>query len=175
MKIKKALIFGISGQDGSYLANFLIKKRYQVDGVSKSFKYKNLKILKIQRKIKIFKYPKKIDSLLKKNYDEIYFLGGQSNVFKSFSDRELTYNSQIKPLIPILENIRMKKIKSKFLYASSSEIYGNYKNKKRKDENSFKQPVSPYGLSKLIGFEIIKSYREMFKIPVCSVIFFISA
>ncbi len=172
MKIKKALIFGISGQDGSYLANFLIKKRYQVDGVSKSFKYKNLKILKIQRKIKIFKYPKKIDSLLKKNYDEIYFLGGQSNVFKSFSDRELTYNSQIKPLIPILENIRMKKIKSKFLYASSSEIYGNYKNKKRKDENSFKQPVSPYGLSKLIGFEIIKSYREMFKIPVCSVIFF---
>ena len=172
MKIKKALIFGISGQDGSYLANFLIKKRYKVDGVSKSFKYKNLKLLKIRRKIKIFKYPKKMDSLLKKNYDEIYFLGGQPNVFKSFSDRELTYNSQIKPLIPILENIRMKKIKSKFLYASSSEIYGNYKNKKRKDENSFKQPVSPYGLSKLIGFEIIKSYREMFKIPVCSVIFF---
>ena len=172
MKIKKALIFGIICQDVSYLANFLIKKRYKVDGVSKSFKYKNLKLLKIQRKIKIFKYPKKMDSLLKKNYDEIYFLGGQSNVFKSFSDRELTYNSQIKPLIPILENIRMKKIKSKFLYASSSEIYGNYKNKKRKDENSFKQPVSPYGLSKLIGFEIIKSYREMFKIPVCSVIFF---
>ena len=172
MKIKKALIFGISGQDGSYLANFLIKKRYKVDGVSKSFKYKNLKLLKIQRKIKIFKYPKKMDSLLKKNYDEIYFLGGQSNVFKSFSDRELTYNSQIKPLIPILENIRMKKIKSKFLYACSSEIYGNYKNKKKKNENSFKQPVSPYGLSKLIGFVIIKSYREMFKIPVCSVIFF---
>ena len=172
MKIKKALIFGIGGQDVYYLANFLIKKKYKVDGVSKSLKFKNLKLLKIQRKIKIFKYPKKMDSLLKKNYDEIYFLGGQSNVFKSFSNQEMTYNSQIQPIIPILEHIRMKKIKSKFLYASSSEIFGNYKNRSKKNENSFKQPVSPYGLSKLIGFEIIKSYREMFKIPVCSVIFF---
>ncbi len=172
MKKKRALIFGISGQDGSYLANFLIQKGYRVDGVSKNLKFKNLKILKILTKIKIHQYPKKYDSLLKKNYDEIYFLGGQSNVFKSFSNRELTYRSQIQPLIPILENIRMKKIKSKFLYASSSEIFGNYKNKSKKNENSFKQPVSPYGLSKLIGFEIIKSYREMFKIPVCSVIFF---
>ena len=110
MKIKKALIFGIGGQDGSYLANFLIKKKYKVDGVSKSLKFKNLKLLKIQRKIKIFKYPKKFDSLLKKNYDEIYFLGGQSNVFKSFSNQEMTYNSQIQPIIPILEHIRMKKL-----------------------------------------------------------------
>lgn len=172
MKIKKALIFGISGQDGSYLANFLIKKGYKVDGVSKSLKLKNLRLLKIKKKIKFYKYPKKIELLLKRNYDEIYFLGGQSNVFKSFSSREITYNSQILPLIPILEYIRMKKIKSKFLYASSSEIFGNYNNKNKKDENSIKQPVSPYGLSKLIGFEIIKSYREMFKIPVCSVIFF---
>ena len=131
MKKKRALIFGISGQDGSYLANFLIQKDYRVDGVSKNLKFKNLKILKILTKIKIHQYPKKFDSLLK-NYDEIYFLGGQSNVFKSFSNRELTYRSQIQPLIPILENIRMKKIKSKFLYASSSEIFETIKKQIKK-------------------------------------------
>ncbi len=172
MRAKKALIFGISGQDGSYLARFLLKKKYEVNGVSKTQNFRNLKKLKVFDKIKVFKYPDKFGSLLKKNYDEIYFLGGQSNVFKSFSKQNLTYKSQIQPLIPILEYIRKKKIKSKFLYASSSEIFGNYKNYKKKNEESFKQPISPYGLSKLIGYEIIKSYREMFSLPVCSVIFF---
>jgi len=170
--MKKALIFGITGQDGSYLAKYLISKKYQVFGVSKKKNFKNLKNLKIFQKIKIFSYKNKLDTILKRNFSEIYFLGGQSKVFSSFIYEDITYSSQINPVIQILEHIRKQKNKSKFLYASSSEIFGNYKNFMKKNENSYKDPISPYGLSKLIGFEMIKSYREMFKLPVCSVIFF---
>ena len=164
MKFKKALIFGISGQDGPYLAKFLLKKRYQVSGISKLKRFKNLKKLGIFKKIKLFSY-QDINYLLNKNFDEIYFFGGQSNVVKSFKHEDLTYKSQIEPLVIILEHIRNNKIKSKLLYASSSEIFGNNKIM-RKKENSYKQPISPYGLSKYIGFEVIKSYREMFGLPV---------
>lgn len=172
MKMKKALIFGITGQDGSYLANHLIKKKYKVFGFSRKKNFKNLKKLNIFKLVKIYSYKKNINKILIKNFDEIYFLGGQSNVLKSFNNHDLTYSSQIQPIISVLEFIRNQKKKSKFLYASSSEIFGNFKSHLKKNEKSFKQPISPYGLSKLIGFEIIKSYREMFKLPVCSVIFF---
>lgn len=173
MKPKKALIFGITGQDGSYLAKYLLRKNYKVDGISKKLNTKNLTTLKIKNKIRIFKYNQNIIKLLKKNnYREIYFFGGQSNVVKSFSEKKITYNSQIKPFIPVLEYLRINESKAQFLYACSSEIFGNFEFKKKKNENSFKQPISPYGLSKLIGYEIIKSYREMFKVNACSAIFF---
>ena len=77
----------------------------------------------------------------------------------------------INPLRIILEFIRKQKKKSKFMFSASSEIFGsNYKKKLK--VNSTKNPLSPYGLSKLIGFEIVKSYREMFNLPFFSIIFF---
>jgi GDPmannose 4,6-dehydratase len=175
---KKILIFGITGQDGAYLANLLLKKNFIVHGTSRTNKNwdRNLNKLSITKKIKIFKINKKNNSiydLLKNNYNYIYFLGGQSSVNKSFVELEKeTFDTQIIPLKEVLEYIRKQKLpKSKFLFASSSEIFGDQK-KTRLNETSTKNPNSPYGLSKLIGLEVIKSYRNMFDLPVFSIIFF---
>ncbi len=172
---KKALIIGISGQDGTHLASLLLEKNYIVHGICRS----NLTFLKkknLLKRVTIFKVKKinekNLKIILNKNYNEIYFLGGQSNVFKSFSKTEETYDSQILPIVSIINFIKDQKKKSKFIFASSSEIFGHKKNKKKLKENDEKNPLSPYALSKLISFEIIKCYREMFKIPVCSAILF---
>ena len=91
----------------------------------------------------------------------------------SFKKSSETYESQIKPLKLILDFIvKQKTKKTKFLYASSAEIFGRINNKQIINEESKKKPISPYGLSKLIGYEIVKSYRQMFKIPVSSAILF---
>ncbi len=174
---KKALIFGITGQDGSYMAKLLIEKNYSVYGICRKKNYKNLKALNLLTKVNLYILPKlnelKIYQLLKKNFNEIYFLGGQSSVNDSFLKRVETYESQISPLKVILDYIvQQKGAKSKFLYAGSSEIYGNANYNKKLTEDDKKKPVSPYGLSKLIGYEIIKSYRTMFNIPVCTAILF---
>ncbi len=173
---KKALIIGISGQDGSLLAKHLLKKNYLVHGILRN-SYKNLKILKILQEIKIHKLKiiseKKLNLILKKNFDEIYFLGGQSSVIKSYKKIYETYSSQLEPVRIILNFIhKQKKKKSKFLFAGSSEIFGDINGKNSLTLDSKKKPKSPYGLSKLICFEMIKSYREMFKLPVYTVIMF---
>tara|TARA_B100000965_G_scaffold403292_1_gene431053 strand:+ start:753 stop:1694 length:942 start_codon:yes stop_codon:yes gene_type:complete len=177
-KIKKALILGISGQDGTHISDCLLKQNIEVHGVSrkKSNWSNNLKSKNILKKVKVFRLRKNLSNLiriLRKNYDYIFFFGAQNNVFKSFNKLEKnTFESHIKPLQIILEYIRKQKsFKSKLLFASSSEIFGYHANKKL-NEKSEKNPLSPYGLSKLIGLEIVKSYREMFSLPVFSIIFF---
>ncbi len=175
---KKVLIIGISGQDGSYLSKYLLKKKFIVHGISRKKKgwSKNLKILNIFNKVKIYKENnnyKNLNKILKKNYFHIFFLGGQSSVVKSFDNLEIeTFDASITPLKIILEFIRNQKLKkTKLMFAASSEMYGDHK-KKKINENSPKKPISPYGLSKYIGYEIVKSYREMFDLPVYSIIFF---
>ena len=177
MKTKTALIFGVTGQDGSYLASYLIKKKYKVSGIYRRKTFINLKKLNLLKKIdlKLVKNieKKSIKKILENNYDEIYFLSGQSSVTLSFDKSAETYESQIEPLKVILDYItNQKNKKTKFLYASSAEIFGNIHNKKKVNEKSKKKPISPYGLAKLIGYEIVKSYREMYKIPVCTAILF---
>ena len=177
MKTKTALIFGVTGQDGSYLARYLIKKKYKVSGIYRRKTFINLKKLNLLKKIdlKLVKNieKKNINKILENNYDEIYFLSGQSSVTLSFDKSVETYESQIEPIKVILDYItNQKNKKTKFLYASSAEIFGNIHNKKKVNEKSKKKPISPYGLAKLIGYEIVKSYREMYKIPVCSAILF---
>jgi len=174
---KKALIFGITGQDGAILSSILLKKNYEVHGVSRKNKYLNLLKLDIKKKIKlnIIKNSEtnNILKILNKNFSEIYFLGGQSSVFNSFNDIRETYDSQIKPIKVILNFIlKQKGKKTKFLYAASSEMFGQKKTKEKLKESSIKDPVSPYGLSKLISYEIIKQYRNTYKLPVCSAILF---
>ncbi len=172
---KKALIIGISGQDGIYLSKILLSKKYNVYGITRG-NTKNLIKSNLINKLKLFVLKdindKNLLSVLKKFYHEIYFLGGQSNVKKSYNLQEETYNSQIEPVKIILEFIRKQKKKSKFLFAASSDMYGQKKTKKKIKEIDEKNPVSPYAMSKLICFEIIKSYRNMFNLPVCSVILF---
>ena len=175
---KKILITGITGQDGAYLAKLFLNKKFIVHGTSrqKGDWAKNVKYLNISNKIRVYRTDKKFNNLnkiLSNNYDYIFFLGGQSSVIKSYGKLEHeTYDSQIIPISIILEFIRLQKTKkSKFMYSSSSEIFG-YQKKTKLNEKSKKNPQSPYGLSKLIGYEIVKSYREMFNLPVFTIIFF---
>ena len=174
----KVLIYGISGQDGSYLAKKYLDKKFIVHGISRKIgKWdKNLKYLDIKDKIKIFKINKNFNnlhSILKNHYKYIIHLGGQSSVIRSYSELEQeTFESQILPLQIFLEKLRnQKKNKTKLMFSSSSEIFG-YQQKVRLNEKSLKIPQSPYALSKLIGYEIVKSYREMFNLKVFSIIFF---
>ena len=173
---KKALIFGITGQDGAILSKKLLEKNYEVHGLSRKKNYKNLSKLNIKKKINLYllkNNKKKFLSILEKNFDEIYFLGGQSSVINSFNLVEETYESQIFPVKTILDFIFSQKgKKSKFLFAASSEMFGQKKEGHRIKESDEKNPLSPYGLSKLIAYEIIKEFRITHKLPVCSAILF---
>ena len=111
------LICGISGQDGSYLANNFLKKKYIVHGTSrkKNGWDKNLKKLSIDKKIKVFRVNKNygyLNKILKNKYKYIFFLGGQSSVIASYAKLEQeTFDTQILPLKIILENLRRQKKK----------------------------------------------------------------
>ncbi len=175
---KKILIFGITEQNGSYLAQlFLKKKNYIVYGATRKKKFLNLRKLNILKSIKIkiiknFNNEFQIKKLLKKNFNQIFFLGGEQNISESFFKKEYeTYESNIIPVKTILEFIKTSQKKTKFLFAATREMYG-YNKKTKISENSQTNPYSPYGLSKIACFEFIKSYREMFNLPVFSIIFF---
>ena len=174
MMKKKVLIFGITGQDGSYLAKEFLKKNYLVYGVSRFNNLKNLKKIKIANFVNIFflkKFSvKNINKILNKKFDSIYFFGGQSKVTKSYKEDKETFESNIIPVKTILEFIKNNR-KIKFFFASSGEIFGN-QNSKKINEDSIKVPLSPYALAKLTCLELIRSYREMFKLKVGSFIFF---
>ncbi len=179
MSKRKALITGICGQDGTYLAKFLLEKGYLVEGGDK---YKNrqnlwrLKKLNLINKIKILKIDlldeKLINQIVKKGkYDEIYNLAAQSFVDKSYTEPIYTSNVNAIGVIQILEAIRKFSNKTKFFQASSSEMFGNIK-PKLKNENTIFQPVSPYAVSKLYAHSMINVYRNVHNIFCCSGIMF---
>jgi GDPmannose 4,6-dehydratase len=164
--MKKALIFGISGQDGSYLTDLLIKKKYIVYGtVRKRKKLINFQKLQIpKKKYKIFKVNPtnffEVYQLIKKtNCGEIYYFSGISSVGKSFLGREKTLNINIAGFVNIVESCRILNKKIKIYNACSSESFGFLKNKKI-DETSPLNPKSPYGLSKAINLLLAKNYRD---------------
>jgi GDPmannose 4,6-dehydratase len=176
MKKKVALIFGITGQDGSLLARFLIKKGYVVHGIkrrSSSFNTGRVDDIYNQfssKKIFFLHYGDLTDSLnvfnLIKNIkpDEIYNLGAQSHVKVSFETPEYTQNADAAGVLRILEAIRINKLqkKTRFYQASTSEMFGE--TKAPQDEKSLFQPVSPYGTAKLFGYWITKNYRNAYNI-----------
>ena len=168
MKKKKAFIVGVTGQDGSYLSKFLIKKKIIVYGYTRSkFKnnLKNLSKLNILNQIIIKKYdpkfPKVILNDIKKiKPDQIYYFSGQSSVGKSFLKPIETYKSNINLLFLILELIRVKKFyKIKVYNSSSTDSFGQNK-KIFKNEKDLFSPHSPYGNSKSFSFWLTKYYRE---------------
>ena len=180
MRNKIALIFGISGQDGAYLADFLLKKKYKLLGITRNSSKSNLfrlKKLKIEKKIKIYQNKILNPAFLKKVFtsnkivDEMYFLSGETSPLRSIAEPIQTFDGNVINLIKILEFIKSKKIKTKFFYASSSEIFK--KNKKNIfNENSEIGPRSPYGISKATGLWIVKYYREQHNLFCCSGILF---
>ena len=173
---KKAIIFGITGQDGAYLADFLLKKNYHVIGVTRSKKLNKLEILNIKKKIIIkkinFSSEKYLFSFLKKNFcHEIYYFLGQSSVFKSFDRFEESLSSNVRYFVKILEAIRCLNRSTKIFYSASSEMFGNVRNNYLSEKSNHK-PVSPYALAKSISFDIAKIYRSMFGINVsCGILF----
>lgn len=166
---KLAFIFGISGQDGSYLSNLLIKKNFKVFGFTRQKNKKNLTNLtrlKIFNKIKIIEYNnfndiKKI--FLKNTPHHTYFLSGASNIGRSFLDPINTYKSNILLYANILEYCREKNLKTNIYSSCSTDCYGNNSEKLCSEKTPFK-PYSPYSRSKVFNFWLTKFYRENFNL-----------
>lgn len=174
---KIAVITGISGQDGSYLAELLIKKKYKVYGICNPNKkiYKdNLKgiVDKIFfKKIDINNYSK-IKSLIKLlKPDEFYHLAAQSFINYKFEDEFFRLNPNINGTHYILSAIREYSPNTRFYFAASSELFGNCKFSPQ-DENTKFNPRSAYGVSKIAGYYLTKNYREAYNLFACSGILF---
>jgi len=171
---KKVLIFGVTGQDGSYLSEFLIKKKYIVHGVkrrSSSFNTSRIDNLyeKYSKKGMLYLHygdvtdSLNIQSLIQKiRPDEIYNLAAQSHVKVSFETPEYTANADAIGTLRILESIKNVNKKIRFYQASTSEMFGN--TKAPQNELSNFSPVSPYGTSKLFSYWITKNYRDAYGI-----------
>jgi len=185
MKKKIALIFGITGQDGSLLARFLLKKNYLVHGVkrrSSSFNTSRIDDLydAYYKKNKNFKLhygdvtdSTNIISLIKKiKPHEIYNLAAQSHVKVSFETPEYTANADALGSLRILEAIRILNYqkRTKLYQASTSEMFGDAK--APQDENTPFKPNSPYAVAKLYAYWIIKSYRTAYGIYSCNGVLF---
>jgi GDPmannose 4,6-dehydratase len=175
---KIALIFGVTGQDGSYLSRFLLKKKYKVHGVirrSSSFNTQRIDDIYQDyfKKNKNFflHYGDLADSssikqiIYKTKPSEIYNLGAQSHVKVSFEVPEYTADVNALGTLRILEALKgdKKLNKIKFYQASTSEMFGNI-NKRKKNENTAFYPRSPYGASKLYSYWITRNYREAYNL-----------
>jgi GDPmannose 4,6-dehydratase len=182
---KIALITGITGQDGSYLAEFLLKKNYVVHGIkrkSSSFNTQRVDHIYVDPHFKtnfFLHYADLTDSnsifkiVSETRPDEIYNLGAQSHVGVSFENPE--YTAQVSGLgtLRILESIRFLKLeKTKFYQAGTSELFGEINKKKIFNEKSEFHPKSPYGAAKLFAHQITKIYRQSYKIFACNGILF---
>jgi len=184
---KKALIFGVTGQDGSYLSSFLLKKKYIVHGVKR--RSSSLNTSRIDHLYKDRHENKKINfilhygditdtlsvsSLIKKiQPDEIYNLAAQSHVAVSFEVPEYTANADALGALRILEAIRFNKLekKTKFYQAGTSEMFGKVREIPQTEKTNF-YPRSPYGVAKLYAHWITINYRETYKIFACNGILF---
>ena len=182
--MKKALITGITGQDGSYLTELLLNKGYEVHGIirrSSSFNtfridhlYKNESIL---NKTLFLHYGDLTDSsnlnrlVDKFQPDEIYNLGAQSHVQVSFEVPEYTAEVDGLGTLRFLDAIRETGIKTKFYQASTSELYGKVQEIPQTEQTPF-YPRSPYGVAKLYAYWIVVNYREAYDIFACNGILF---
>ena len=173
---KTALIIGITGQDGSYLADFLLKKNYKIIGLkrrSSSFNTERINHLYKKNILKKKYFPfygdltdtSNLIRIIQDNKpDEIYNLGAQSHVKTSFEVPEYTANVDALAVLRLLEAIRRLKIekKIKFYQASTSEIFGN--TKIPQNEKTEFRPASPYAISKLFAYWTVINYRKAYNI-----------
>ena len=175
--MKKALITGISGQDGSYLAEFLLKKGYEVYGVERRCSTKNrINTDHIQDKIHWLNADlSDQNSLLRAirtaDPDEVYNLAAQSFVGESWNTPEQTSDINALGALRMLEAIREFNPNIRFYQASTSEMFGKVKETPQKETTPF-HPRSPYGVAKLYGHWITTNYRESYDMFACSGILF---
>ena len=181
--MKRALITGITGQDGSYLAEYLLNKGYEVHGVkrrSSSFNTGRIDHIYDDPEAKLFlHFGDMTDStnltriIANVQPDEIYNLAAQSHVHVSFESPEYTANADAIGPLRLLEAIRLLKLeeKTKLYQASTSELYGKIQEPMQSESTSF-YPRSPYAVAKLYAYWITVNYREAYNIFACNGILF---
>jgi GDPmannose 4,6-dehydratase len=176
--MKKALIIGISGQDGAYLADLLLKQGYEVHGTSRDHEvgsFSNLRKLGIKDKVHLGSmvtsdFRSVLTALQQADADEIYNLAGQTSVGMSFAYPVETFDSILIGTMNLLECIRLLKKPVKFYNAGSSEVFGNTET--AADENHHYHPRSPYATAKAAAHYAVTNYREAYGIHACTGILF---
>jgi GDPmannose 4,6-dehydratase len=184
--MKKALITGVTGQDGAYLAEFLLKKGYEVHGIKRRTSLFNTDRIDhlyedphVENRHFVLHYGDMTDSLSllrviqKVQPDEIYNLAAQSHVGVSFEEPEFTANTDALGALRVLEAIRILGLekKTRFYQASSSELYGLVQETPQRETTPF-YPRSPYAVAKLYAYWITVNYREAYGIYACNGILF---
>lgn len=176
---KKALIIGVSGQDGSYLARYLLAKGYRVSGTSRDAmltSFGNLERLGIREQVKVLSVSLKdfrsvLNVLKEIQPDEIYNLSGQSSVSLSFEQPVETFESVSLGVLNLLEAIRFLENDTRLYNASSSECFGNTGGEPATEETPF-HPRSPYAVAKAAAFWQVANYREAYNMFACSGLLF---
>ena len=178
---KVALITGITGQDGSYLAELLLKKKYKVHGIVRRVALEDKihrlwRLKEIENKITLHtasmeSYASFVKVIEKIKPNEIYHLAAQSYVSYSFEDEFSTINTNVNGTHFVLSAIKEFSPKSKFYFAGSSEMFGKVLETPQKENTPFR-PRSPYGISKVTGYELTRNYREAYNLFCCSGILF---
>lgn len=178
---KKALITGITGQDGSYLAEHLLGLDYEVHGIVRrvaleqpEHRLGRLKAVLDQVKIhpaNLDSYPSIFHVVSREQFDECYHLAAQSFVAESFADGFSTMSTNINGTHYVLAALRELQPKCKFYFAGSSEMFGKVRETPQRESTPF-HPRSPYGISKCAGFQLTVNYREAYDMFCCNGILF---
>jgi len=178
---KRALITGITGQDGSYLAEYLLASNYEVAGIVRRHSVaenQDYRITHINDKINSF-YGDLLDPFsLTRIFnevkpDEIYNLGAMSHVRISYDMPAFTIQTNAVGVLNMLETYKNIVPNAKFYQASSSEMFGNcVESNNSQNENTAMKPVSPYGCAKLLGYNLVRHYRHAYKLHACNGILF---
>jgi GDPmannose 4,6-dehydratase len=178
---KRALITGITGQDGSYLAEHLLSLGYEVHGLVRrvaleapEHRFGRISPL-VDRLIlhpaSLESYPSLFHVLSRHDFDECYHLAAQSFVAESFTDGFSTMNTNINGTHYMLAALRELRPNCRFYFAGSSEMFGKVREVPQRESTPF-HPRSPYGISKVAGFELTRNYREAYGMFTCSGILF---
>ncbi len=175
--MKKAFITGITGQDGSYLAELLLEKGYKVYGFVRRValedpQHRLGRILQIMDQIEVIpgsleSYPSIYKAISTVRPDEVYHLAAQSFVSYSFEDEFSTLQSNISGTHFILSAVKDLVPNARFYFAASSEMFGKVSQVPQNEETPF-HPRSAYGISKVAGFHLTQNYREAYKIFTCN-------
>ena len=176
----KALITGITGQDGSYLAESLLEKGYEVHGLVRRValedtqhrlgRLKHLDNLQLHPGT-IENYSRLLEIFDDIKPDETYHLAAQSFVHESFEDAHTTFGTNIDGTLNVLNSLRRMSRNTKFYFAGSSEMFGEVEETPQTETTRF-HPRSPYGISKVTGFDLTRHFREAYGIFACSGILF---
>lgn len=179
--MKKALITGITGQDGSYLAEHLLELGYEVHGLIRRVALEDprRRFNRIEHLLdKVTLHPASLESypsifhIMSRNaFDECYHLAAQSFVAESFADGFSTMNTNINGTHYMLAALRELQPDCRFYFAGSSEMFGKVREVPQKETTPF-YPRSPYGISKVAGFELTRNYREAYEMFCASGILF---